>query len=267
MTAAAAELRARAPDFAGRILVGSEGPLAVATHPEADIVLSALVGALGLEPTLAAVHAGKDVALANKEVLVVAGELVTRAARERGVRLLPVDSEHNAIFQALHGQNRAEVRRIVLTASGGPFLAPLARRARARHDRRRAQAPHLEDGTEDHDRLVDAHEQGARGDRGALAVRRRGGTHRRRDPPAEHHPLDGRVRRRLGAGADGRARHDDPDRLRARLSRAPAARLSAPSRSAGRRRAHLRGAGSRTLPVSRRSPTGRSAPAARCRRS
>ena len=129
--ACAADLRARVPSFTGRILVGSEGPLAVATHPEAEMVVSGLVGALGLRPTLAAVHAGKHVALANKEVLVVAGELVTRAARERGVHLLPVDSEHNAIFQALQGHNRAEVRRIVLTASGGPFLQrPLAELAR-----------------------------------------------------------------------------------------------------------------------------------------
>jgi len=120
--ACAAELRARVPGYAGRVLVGPEGPLAVATHPRADIVLSALVGALGLEPTLAAIEAGKDVALANKEVLVVAGALVTRAARARGVRLLPVDSEHNAIFQVLHGHNPAEVRRLILTASGGPFL-------------------------------------------------------------------------------------------------------------------------------------------------
>ncbi len=120
--ACAAELRARVPGWAGKIVTGAEGPHAVATHPSADIVLSALVGALGLEPTLAAIDAGKDVALANKEVLVVAGALVTRAARARGVRLLPVDSEHNAIFQALHGHNPAEVRRLILTASGGPFL-------------------------------------------------------------------------------------------------------------------------------------------------
>ncbi len=120
--ASAAELRARVPGYTGKILAGSAGPLAVATHPSADIVLSALVGALGLEPTLAAIDAGKDVALANKEVLVVAGALVTRAARARGVRLLPVDSEHNAIFQALHGHNPAEVKRLILTASGGPFL-------------------------------------------------------------------------------------------------------------------------------------------------
>jgi 1-deoxy-D-xylulose-5-phosphate reductoisomerase len=121
--ACARDLHARIPEFTGRILVGSEGPLAVATHPEADLVVSGLVGALGLVPTLAAVHAGKHVALANKEVLVVAGELVTRAARDKGVDLLPVDSEHNAIFQALQGHSRAEVKRIVLTASGGPFLS------------------------------------------------------------------------------------------------------------------------------------------------
>ena len=120
--ACAAELHARVPGYTGRVVAGPEGPLAVATHAGADIVVSALVGALGLEPTLAAIDAGKDVALANKEVLVVAGELVTRAARDRGVRLLPVDSEHNAIFQALHGHDRAEVRRLILTASGGPFL-------------------------------------------------------------------------------------------------------------------------------------------------
>ena len=120
--AAARELRERAPDYAGRLVVGVDGPLEVATYSEATVVISALVGALGLLPTLAAARAGKDVALANKEVLVVAGELVTRAAREQGVALLPVDSEHNAIFQALQGHNRSEVRRITLTASGGPFL-------------------------------------------------------------------------------------------------------------------------------------------------
>jgi 1-deoxy-D-xylulose-5-phosphate reductoisomerase len=120
--AAAADLKQRVPEFRGRVLVGGEGALAVATHPEAGIVISSLVGALGLVPTLAAIEAGKDVGLANKEVLVVAGELVTRAARERGTALLPVDSEHNAVFQALRGHNPAEVKRIVLTASGGPFL-------------------------------------------------------------------------------------------------------------------------------------------------
>jgi 1-deoxy-D-xylulose-5-phosphate reductoisomerase len=103
------------------ILHGGEGVVAVATHPEAKLVMSALVGALGLAPTLAAIKAGKDIAFANKEVLVVAGEVVTRAVREYGVRLLPVDSEHNAVFQCIEGRPPETVKRIVLTASGGPF--------------------------------------------------------------------------------------------------------------------------------------------------
>jgi len=100
--------------------VGSSGLEAVATHP-ADLVMAALVGAVGLGPTLAAVRAGRDVALANKEVLVMAGALVRREVAARGTTLLPVDSEHNAIFQALAGQRRQDVKRLLLTASGGPF--------------------------------------------------------------------------------------------------------------------------------------------------
>lgn len=115
-------LRRVVPDYDGDVLWGADGLHDVATSAEADLVVAALVGALGLPPTLAAVRAGKDVALANKEALVVSGELMTREAARRGVRLLPVDSEHNAVFQALHGHRRADVKRIVLTASGGPFL-------------------------------------------------------------------------------------------------------------------------------------------------
>jgi 1-deoxy-D-xylulose-5-phosphate reductoisomerase len=85
------------------------------------LVVSAMVGALGLRPTLRAIEAGKDIAFANKEVLVIAGEVVTRAAERNQVRLLPVDSEHNALFQCLEGRKRAAVKRIILTASGGPF--------------------------------------------------------------------------------------------------------------------------------------------------
>jgi 1-deoxy-D-xylulose-5-phosphate reductoisomerase len=103
------------------ILHGNKGAIAVATHPEAKLLMSALVGALGLPPTLAAIKAGKDIAFANKEVLVVAGEIVTRAVREYGVRLLPVDSEHNAVFQCIEGRPRETIKRIILTASGGPF--------------------------------------------------------------------------------------------------------------------------------------------------
>ncbi len=103
------------------LLAGPEGLVALASQVESDIVLSALVGAAGLRPTMAAIEAGRAVALANKEVLVMAGGLMTTAARANRVLLLPVDSEHSAIFQCLVGHKRSEVRRIFLTASGGPF--------------------------------------------------------------------------------------------------------------------------------------------------
>jgi 1-deoxy-D-xylulose-5-phosphate reductoisomerase len=119
--ARARELRAHLDDGEVQIMHGIEGAIAVGTHPAAQMVVSSMVGAMGLRPTLAAITAGKDIAFANKEVLVIAGELVTAAARSHGVRLLPVDSEHNAIFQCLEGRERSAVRRIILTASGGPF--------------------------------------------------------------------------------------------------------------------------------------------------
>ncbi len=104
------------------VLSGPDGYRACATLAGVDMVLSAMVGAAGLQPTVAAIEAGKDIALANKEVLVMAGGLVTARARERGAAIMPVDSEHSAIFQCLAGHRAEDVRRIVLTASGGPFL-------------------------------------------------------------------------------------------------------------------------------------------------
>ena len=104
-----------------RIVNGEQGLVKVATFPEADCVVSATVGAVGFVPTLRALEAGKRVLLANKETLVMAGELMTRAAEKSGAELLPVDSEHNALHQCLRGEQRSEVRRIILTASGGPF--------------------------------------------------------------------------------------------------------------------------------------------------
>ena len=119
---AARELRALlGSDASVEILSGSEGSVAVAMAAEVDLVVSAMVGAVGLEPTLAAVEAGKTVALANKETLVAAGPLVMAAVAANGAALIPVDSEHSAIFQALAGHSREEVRRLWLTASGGPF--------------------------------------------------------------------------------------------------------------------------------------------------
>jgi 1-deoxy-D-xylulose-5-phosphate reductoisomerase len=100
---------------------GREGLVAVATHPDVNLVLCASSGTDALEAVLAAIEAGKTIALANKEVLVMAGGIVTKAARQRGVAILPVDSEHNAIHQCLHGRDRSEILRLVLTASGGPF--------------------------------------------------------------------------------------------------------------------------------------------------
>jgi 1-deoxy-D-xylulose-5-phosphate reductoisomerase len=104
-----------------RIVTGEAGLIEVATHPQADCVISATVGAIGFVPTLKALELGKRVALANKETLVMAGELMTEAALKSGAELLPVDSEHNALHQCLRGERREEVRRIILTASGGPF--------------------------------------------------------------------------------------------------------------------------------------------------
>ena len=104
------------------VLAGSTGYEETASFAEADMVLSSMVGAAGLIPTLSAIRAGKDVALANKETLVMAGGLVREEVRRHKVSLLPVDSEHNAIFQALEGHRREDLKRILLTASGGPFL-------------------------------------------------------------------------------------------------------------------------------------------------
>src|SRR6266481_9416348 len=104
-----------------KVFSGAEGLLKLATLPEADIVLIAIVGTAGLQPALAAIRAGKDIAVASKEILVMAGEIVMNEARKAGVRVLAVDSEHSAIFQCLDGKPSRSVRKLWLTASGGPF--------------------------------------------------------------------------------------------------------------------------------------------------
>ncbi|HAK61058.1 MAG TPA: 1-deoxy-D-xylulose-5-phosphate reductoisomerase [Nitrospiraceae bacterium] len=120
---AAEDLRKTCRDIPVRIFSGVEGMIEVAAVAEADMTVSAVVGTAGLVPTMAAIQAGKDIALANKEVLVAAGEIVMDECRARGVKVFPVDSEHSAIFQCLHAGSDNEVRRLFLTASGGPFRA------------------------------------------------------------------------------------------------------------------------------------------------
>lgn len=120
---AAADLRQRLADTSIRVVGGREGLMEAATIPQADTVVTAVVGIAGLEPTLAAIDEGKRIALANKETLVCAGDLVMGRAEEKGAEIIPVDSEHSAIFQCLQGcKDRGEVRRLILTASGGPFF-------------------------------------------------------------------------------------------------------------------------------------------------
>ena len=119
---AAADLKVRLADTDIRVLSGMDGVVEAATRPEAGTVITAVVGVAGLVPTLAAIDAGKRIALANKETLVCAGELVMARAREKGAEIIPVDSEHSALFQSLEGNSRGEVKRLILTASGGPFF-------------------------------------------------------------------------------------------------------------------------------------------------
>ena len=114
-------LRDAVRDLPVKVAWGMDGLLELARMEEADLMVTAIVGMIGLRPTVAAIQAGKDIALANKETLVTAGHLIMPLARERGVSILPVDSEHSAIFQVLHGEERSQVKKLLITASGGPF--------------------------------------------------------------------------------------------------------------------------------------------------
>ena len=118
---AARDLKTRIADTDTKVVSGMEGLLELASMPESEILVTAIVGMIGIRPTMEGIRAGKDIALANKETLVTAGHLVIQAAKDYGVKILPVDSEHSAIFQSLNGENRKEIDKILLTASGGPF--------------------------------------------------------------------------------------------------------------------------------------------------
>lgn len=117
----AKRLESKISDTNTNVVAGMDGLIEVATEKEAEIVVTAIVGMIGIRPTIAAMKAGKDIALANKETLVTAGHIIMPLAKEKGVKILPVDSEHSAIFQSLNGENNKEVDKILLTASGGPF--------------------------------------------------------------------------------------------------------------------------------------------------
>ena len=118
---AAAELRSRVADMPVKVVAGMEGLLEIAVMPESQVLVTAIVGMIGIRPTIAAIEAGKDIALANKETLVTAGHIIMPLAKEKGVSILPVDSEHSAIFQSLNGEPKERISKILLTASGGPF--------------------------------------------------------------------------------------------------------------------------------------------------
>ncbi|MCI6429660.1 MAG: 1-deoxy-D-xylulose-5-phosphate reductoisomerase [Oliverpabstia sp.] len=117
----ATELKTKVADLNVEVVSGMDGLLELAVLPEADILVTAIVGMIGIRPTIAAIKAGKDIALANKETLVTAGHLIMPLARENGVKILPVDSEHSAIFQAIQGSQQKEIHKLLITASGGPF--------------------------------------------------------------------------------------------------------------------------------------------------
>lgn len=118
---AATDLKNRIADTDTRVSAGMEGMLELAVLPQMEVLVTAIVGMIGIRPTIAAIKAGKTIALANKETLVTAGHIIMPLAKEKGVSILPVDSEHSAIFQSMHGENRERVSKILLTASGGPF--------------------------------------------------------------------------------------------------------------------------------------------------
>lgn len=118
---AAKELKSRISDTETKVVSGMDGLLELSAMPDTEILVTAIVGMIGIRPTIEAIRAGKDIALANKETLVTAGHLIMPMAKEYGVKILPVDSEHSAIFQAIHGEEKKEIKKLLITASGGPF--------------------------------------------------------------------------------------------------------------------------------------------------
>ena len=186
------ELKEALEDLPIKVWAGSDAIAQVVQSEPIDMVLTAMVGYAGLKPTIAAIKAGKAIALANKETLVVAGELITALAVEHKVPILPVDSEHSAIFQCLAGEWENPVEKILLTASGGPFRTKTMEEL-AVVTKVQVEASQLEYGGENHDRLGVDDEQGVRNDRGEVAVRGYAGTDTGRGASAVGDPFDGSV--------------------------------------------------------------------------
>jgi len=195
-----------------KILSGPDGYNEIAALPENDLVLSAMVGAAGLVPTVTAVEAGKDVALANKETLVMAGALVMEKAAAKGVHILPVDSEHSAIFQCLQGGRAGEVRRIILTASGGPFRTWIREELRRVRPEQALRHPNWTMGRKI---TIDSATMMNKGLEiiEALALRGESGTNRCGRPPPERCSLPGGILRRIGACPVGAAGYAPAHRL------------------------------------------------------
>ena len=190
-----------------------ESALVEAAQRPADWVIGAITGAAGLRPTLAAADRGAIVALANKETLVCAGGLFMRRAAAAGATVLPVDSEHNALFQAMSGSRREDVRRVILTASGGPFRTASAEAIRTATVEQALKHPNWIDGRQGHDRFGDADEQGPGGHRGASPLRVAVRADRCAGPSAIDRAQPGRILRRLADRAARQSGHAHPHRL------------------------------------------------------
>ena len=187
------ELKEALEDLPIKVWAGSDAIAQVVQSEPIDMVLTAMVGYAGLKPTIAAIKAGKAIALANKETLVVAGELITALAVEHKVPILPVDSEHSAIFQCLSGECENPVEKILLTASGGPFRTKTMEELAVVTKVQALKHPNWSMGGENHDRLGIDDEQGVRDDRGEVAVRGYAGTDTGRGASAVSDPFDGSV--------------------------------------------------------------------------
>ena len=218
-SAAAKELRARLSDTDIEIGEGEESLIAAATVEGADCVVTGISGSVGLRPTLAAIHQKRRIALANKETLVCAGEIVMAEAARCGAEILPVDSEHSAIFQSMAGRDKSELRRILLTGSGGPFRLDTRADAR-RHARARRASSELEHGREDQHRQRHDDEQRSGIYRGHASFRRDARSDQSHHPPGERHSLHGGAARRHGHRAARRGGYGSSHPVRAHVSRA-----------------------------------------------